>query len=62
MAEGENTDTDVIRHADQWIVGKFETFEGWVSRANKAIGCVALMKRAFDEDAVNRWSEICIRD
>ena len=62
MAEGENSDTDVIRHADEWIAANIETFEGWISQANQTTRCVALMKKAFGEHAVDRWSEICIRD
>ena len=62
MAEGENSDTDVIRHADEWIAANIETFEGWLSQANQTTRCVALMKKAFGEHAVDRWSEICIRD
>jgi glycine betaine/proline transport system substrate-binding protein len=62
MIDGESSDEDIVRHADEWITANSETFEGWVHEANKATRCTALMKRAFGEHAVERWSEICIPD
>lgn len=62
MIQGESSDEDIMSHADAWIAANSETFDGWISDANRASGCVALMKRAFGERAVERWSEICIPD
>lgn len=62
MVQGEDGDQDIVRHADEWIVANSETFEGWISDARRATGCVALMKQAFGAGAVDRWSEICVPD
>ncbi len=60
MIDGENSDRDIIRHADEWIARNLGTFESWISDAHRATRCSALMKRAFGEHAVDRWSEICV--
>jgi len=62
MIGGESSDQDVTRHADEWIEANLETFESWISDANRATRCTALMKRALGEHAVENWSAICIPD
>ncbi|MGV6871535.1 glycine betaine/L-proline ABC transporter substrate-binding protein ProX [Pseudochelatococcus sp. B33] len=36
MHEGENTDADIARHADEWIANNKETFDGWIAEATQA--------------------------
>jgi glycine betaine/proline transport system substrate-binding protein len=36
VADGENTETDVQRHADNWIKNNQETFDGWLEQARSA--------------------------
>lgn len=36
MNEGENTEADIARHADEWVAKNKETFDGWIAEAVKA--------------------------
>lgn len=36
MNDGENTEADIARHADEWIAGNKETFDGWIAAATRA--------------------------
>jgi glycine betaine/proline transport system substrate-binding protein len=60
MFAGEDGEDDLMRHADAWIDANRQLFDQWIADAVKAPRCVALMKRVFGAQNIERWSEICI--
>jgi glycine betaine/proline transport system substrate-binding protein len=36
VADGENTETDIQRHTDNWIKNNQSTFDGWLEQARAA--------------------------
>ena len=36
MNEGEKSDKDIARHADEWIANNTDKWNGWLAEARKA--------------------------